>query len=201
MTRRTSDLWAIAVLAAAVLAVTLAFTFLGSVESTEPTFIDPVRVPIVSDADALVQEPRILRTRGEIDGQSVGFELQLLPGWTTNRHELGSSLPSISATWGPIALLRSGPESDGLLRVLEGRLMQSSSTRRFREVVVVQAMSFSGGPEAILSKPANFKLFLGQEGSKSYAELFLQIDLARGYVEISEKDLAYREAILRELSE
>ena len=58
----------------------------------------------------------------------------------------------------------------------------------------------AGNPTALDGAPTRIKLFFELQAEDRYAELFLNVDVREGSIQLSEKDFDYRRAVVQALA-
>ena len=99
--------------------------------------------------------------------------------------------------YGRGAIFSLGAESDAFARFLTG-LIGEGGEGRFVGRIETDVVLINSDPEAMLTSRCHSKFFLG-EPDDSEAQVFVNFDLPGGLVEFREKDLDYRDNLLREL--
>ena len=98
-----------------------------------------------------------------------------------------------------------GPTSSGanhvcaLLQILDQLYATKLQPTTIRPTTAFTAISLGGEPSDLTKGPTKIKLFFESDAEDRYAELFTNIDLANGVLQIHEKDPEYRSALIKAL--
>ena len=105
-----------------------------------------------------------------------------------------------SASTGVVTIRSVGPQSDALVQALD--TLYGSQVKPTTMVLAVRfaAITLGGDPTRLEAGEVAIKLFFESEDEDRYAELYLNIDLPRGRVELREKDEEYRAPVVRALA-
>lgn len=130
--------------------------------------------------------------RGLVEGLVVGFVLDLDPEWK------GEALPGTdrSIGWGSGTLQRWGEDSDRFVTLLARLYALPEPSKPMLQKIRVTVVDFRADPPDEWRK---FKLFFAPE-SEDGAEVFINIGHKSGTLQFNEKDVAYRQALLRALT-
>ena len=134
--------------------------------------------------------------QGKHHGQIVGFVVVLQSGWSEK-----DFLPEKPGHLGLVRIESVGKSSDHLIRAMDGIYEARLGVTTFRNAVAADAFALEGNPSELADGPVKLKLFFQSEKEDEYAEVYLNIDVAGGTVELREKDVEYRAPLLRSLSE
>lgn len=137
-----------------------------------------------------------IKVGGLHEGRTVGFEIRLEPSW--KRGILGKEV-QIPTNQGIISYWGVGPESDLFLQILDEIYRTNVVPKVMAAETAFNALSLKGDPGNLRGGPVKFKLFYEKAGPDKYAEIYTNIDLAQGKVEIPEKDEGYRQHIIKAL--
>ena len=97
-----------------------------------------------------------------------------------------------------IRLLSAGPESDRFLQVLAALYGVKNAKGKMKKEAVFTCAALQGDPAKVQTELIKWKLFHNGD-EKDYCELYLNVNIPRGEVEIREKDEEYRKAIIEML--
>jgi hypothetical protein len=129
----------------------------------------------------------------------VGFEVGLpLGGWDGKE-----VAPALSIEWGRIGLFSLGLSTDRLLRLLKVLFDLPNTERPAVREVSCEACLLGNDPAEIEPEEMHLKLFFNGESAErpeSYAELYLNFDLAQRRAYLMEKDAYYRAPLIAWLS-
>jgi hypothetical protein len=134
--------------------------------------------------------------RGIFSGQPIGFSIEVHPEWKD------SPLEDASATfyWGRATVKSIGPPSDNFISALARLYGLPIPSRPMLPAIETQAVGLAVDPRGIETTRVPMKLFFHSESTEeNYAEVFLNIDVSGGVVEFHEKDMEYRQPLLRAL--
>ena len=140
-------------------------------------------------------DERTLRVKGKHKGAVVGFEVRLGPDWKEGR--LGDV--NLTTYQGAVVISSVGRESDELARVIDGLYETKLTPRGLNAQTKFTAISLEGNPQRLKAGPVKLKLLFESDDESRYAEAFLNIDVARSRVQLNEKDVDYRKALVRAL--
>jgi len=91
-----------------------------------------------------------------------------------------------------------GPRGRSLLHLIAATYGKPVSSASVPKTIVMTAIAFEGNPANIQKEPLKFKVVHPSEkDSLEYFELFVNTDLANDRVQLSEKDIGYRPAVLK----
>ncbi|MEO8148235.1 MAG: hypothetical protein ABI723_11380 [Bacteroidia bacterium] len=91
-----------------------------------------------------------------------------------------------------------GQESDEFIKALADLYKQQTSKGFSKQVITATAFSLNEKASDLDKKGLyNFKLFFGEEDENLYSEIFLNINTAKGEIELPEKDDSYREPLIK----
>ncbi|MGH8029086.1 MAG: hypothetical protein ACREO3_04030 [Arenimonas sp.] len=147
-------------------------------------------------------ERRLFELRAECDGEVVGMDVDMLampePGFDAAMHVFRDHVYR-----GGVVLHSAGPPSDRLIAALARRYrlgafvgLAMAASVQLTMIVLQQSIAAGDGP-------VRMKLFGGDgagQAKADYFESFFNLDLAAGRAFWKEKDLDYREPMLRALS-
>ena len=140
---------------------------------------------------------QLLRIAGTYRGAPVALGVLLGPSWKKGR--LSADVPLVIYS-GTIELRSLGEQSDRLLAALDELYGTKQRAYKMSSRTEFAAMSLGGDPAHLRAAPVKLKLFFESDDESRYAELYLNIDMGTGTVELAEKDPDYRIAIVRALS-
>jgi len=128
--------------------------------------------------------------------EQVEFAVDLGPSW--DQGSIGNLDRTVYR--GEVTLRPSGAGSDRFLRVLGEFYGAAPVQRHMAAATRFAVMSLKGDPRHLEQGPIMLKLFFENDDPKRYAEVYLNIDVAQGRLELNEKDPDYRRPILEALS-
>lgn len=133
-----------------------------------------------------------LRARGKHRGAIVQFDVEL-EGWTG--HDSGP----IRVFAGYVTLKRIG-EDASLVVALDDVYGTKLAPKGMRPATKLNALALDGDPRALDAGGVRIKLFHEHKDESRYAELFLNVDVAKRIVELREKDAGYRAGLVKALA-
>ncbi len=134
-----------------------------------------------------------IRASGTHKGKKVGFEILLAPKWSE-----GMNTP-ITSRVGTVKYRAIGSDSDALVGVLDELYETKLSPKNMAKEIEFNAVTLEGHPRELANGPVKIKLFFEPESPDDYVELFTNIDLPARRVEVREKDMEYRPAVIKAL--
>ena len=140
---------------------------------------------------------QLLRVAGTYRGAPVALGVLLGPSWKEGR--LGADVPLVIYS-GTVEIRSLGEQSDRFLAALDELYGTKQRAQKMGAQTKFAAISLGGDPAHLKAAPVKLKLFFESDDESRYAELYLNIDIGTGTVELAEKDPDYRTAIVRALS-
>lgn len=150
----------------------------------------------VKEYNQLADGSQTIRAAGIHRGREVGFELVLGPTW--KKGQFGKGIP-LEMGQGMVSYRRVGPKSDVFLQILDELYRTQQNPRTMAADTSFTGVSLAGEPGNLTSGPVKIKLFYEQGCEDRYAELYTNIDLATGKLEVREKDEGYRSQVIQAL--
>jgi len=144
----------------------------------------------------LPNSAQLLRVAGTYRGAPVALGVLLGPAWKEGR--LGADVPLVIYS-GTVEFRSLGEQSDRLLAALDELYGTKQRAKKMGAQTEFAAISLGGDPVHLRAAPVKLKLFFESDDESRYAELYLNIDMGTGTVELAEKDPDYRLAIVRAL--
>lgn len=133
--------------------------------------------------------------RGVHHGLEVGFSIELSPAWEP--FEIDVLTPPYL---GQVTLIADRPHSDRLLSALDGLYGVNEHPCAMAERVSCTTFALDGYPPSLRRKRINLKLFVESEHDAALAEVFLNIDLRARRIELRERNIDYRRALVHALA-
>lgn len=150
--------------------------------------------------------------------QPVGFAFELGPSWGGNLGQgIGGALAralgpemggmfaeafeQLSLNQGSVSFHSLGPESDRFVAVLARMYEVEPPGTAMKPSVPFAAISMDGDPARPQAGPVLMKLFFERDDPDDSVEVYANVDLPAGSLELREKDSAYRESLVRALAE
>ena len=160
--------------------------------SEEDGFVD-VELPIHDvwrHADGTV----VVVARGKFENEILGIVVELLPDWVAQPRD------GFCPWWGAVRITSDGFHSDRLLTVLGNLYGIKDESKSMKRSLQVQAVGLNDDPTQVQSKRTHMKVFFQDGGEDEYAEIFVNVDIPAGILELHEKDIEYRASVLRSLA-
>jgi hypothetical protein len=136
--------------------------------------------------------------RGQHKGAAVGFEVAIGALW--DERVIGEEDDSLVLYWGRVQLLSAGAESDVLVQSLDELYETGLGAKRMRARSECLAVGLGNDPRRAASQRTCMKLFLHEDDSERYAEVYLNVDVPSDRIELHEKDPEYRRNVVRGLA-
>jgi hypothetical protein len=136
------------------------------------------------------------------NGEDVGVDIQLIKGIKAFFNENMESNPDYIYSDG-VKFLRSGTDSDKLLAAIAFLYKLEIPVDQMMEINSFTMISLHQEEFDIELERVNLKLFGNDsesDNANTYYECYFNVDLANGLVFWNEKDLGYREPLIRSLS-
>lgn len=130
---------------------------------------------------------------GDILGVDVGFQLSLGQWQASHDKELGVTL-----YFGEGTFLRWGKASDRFVSQL-AKAYGVESSFSAKDIVVTPVVCLDNNPVEASTKPLSLKLSFEDNARDVYCEVFVNVNLAKGVLEIKEKAKEYRLSLLNAL--
>lgn len=159
----------------------------------QPGFVD-LELPMTEFAQVTDGEHQ-LTAMVSVGGRLAGFSVRVGAKWHAQPSG-GYTLYS-----GTVALKAIGDASNAFVKFLAECYRMESAPPPMLPEIVVDAVGLDSDPRAIADRPVKMKLFFHPEVEDRYAEVFLNVDLAKRVVQVHEKDIGYRVNVLRALTE
>ena len=156
-----------------------------------------VTLPIISTScDA--HNGCVVETDGLYQGKPTGLTLNFAPGMRastfTDRVETTQVFPKKAG----ITLVVERSRGTSLVHLLADSYGTPAHHPDLPVTISLMAIPFEGDPANIKTQPLKFKaVHTGDQNAPEYFELFINTDLAKGQVQLSEKETDYRPAILK----
>ncbi len=132
--------------------------------------------------------------RASHEGETVGLEIEFSAEWQSRDT---SGIPCYA---GIVTYRSAGAESDRLLVLLDRLYETNLRPAHMVNSVSFAALTLGDDPKAMDSTVVHTKLFHEPDEENFYAEVYTNIDLPRGLVQIREKDNSYRRTLVLVLS-
>jgi hypothetical protein len=128
------------------------------------------------------------------EGELVGLRIELSPAW---RPQQMGDIPCFS---GIVTYRSSGELSDRFVSLLDRLYGVGLGPSRMADTVRFAALTLGDDPASIDTSAIHIKLFFEHDEEVRYAEVYTNIDLPRGVVQIREKDADYRRPLIQALA-
>lgn len=138
-----------------------------------------------------------LEAKGQYENQVVGFAFEILPEWLEKPLENNEAV----FYWGVVLLRSIGPPSNAFVSLLSRLYGKSVAPQPMITEIRTEAVGLNSDPRKTEKMPIHMKLFFHSDVEDRYAEVFLNVDIAKKLVQFHEKDLDYRENLLRALQD
>lgn len=139
-----------------------------------------------------------ITAQGNLQGEKVGFSIELLPTWNPQTVEGIDE----AFYWGEAFFKSTGSESAAFIKSLARLYGATLSDFSVPDKVYAQVVGLACNPEHILNAPCKMKFFFNPDGEEElYSEVFINIDLDAKQLEFNEKDNDYRAPLLRSLEQ
>jgi hypothetical protein len=150
----------------------------------------------IRSRETLPDGSQVLHAFGVHHGREVGITVVLGTQWKVG--SLGSDVPFVTYR-GTVTYRSLGAPSDALLQILDELYATKLQPTSIRPTTTFTAISLEGEPADLTKGPTKIKLFFESDTEDRYAELYTNIDLANGLLQIHEKDPEYRLALIKAL--
>jgi len=129
--------------------------------------------------------------------REVALAISLQPAWKAAELE-GLKL---LAYRGDLLVDSVGQRSDALVQAIDRLYATTFGSISMRHEVRFTGISLGGNPMALDAGLTKIKLFYEEGNADDYAELFLNVDVKQGTVQLNEKDPEYRNAVVHALAD
>ena len=169
-------------------------------EKDEHEFVDiDLLIESVEQTDGMFR----ITARETLEANCVGIVVTFGAEWDAQTMEDSEFI----AYWGHAELSSLGAQSDGLVHHL-ARLydLPLPEPKKMLAAIPVRVVGLHCDPSRMADMPVRTKAFFHSDAGDSpdfeqrYAELFVNVDLAQGVLQLHEKDPEYREPLLRALT-
>ena len=150
----------------------------------------------IRSRETLPDGSQVLHAYGVHHGREVGITIVLGTQWKAG--SLGPDVPLVTYR-GTVTYRSLGAPSDALLQILDQLYATKLQPTTIRPTTTFTAISLGGEPADLTKGPTKIKLFFESDAEDRYAELYTNIDLANGVLQIHEKDPEYRSALIKAL--
>lgn len=142
----------------------------------------------------------IYTVQGRYKNQVVGLRVEIKNGIEAGISETGEINP-IAVVANGVCISSLGQESDEFVKALS-KLYRLPSRKQFTSHPINLTVFSLNTINADLGKAElyKFKLFIEENSDSLYAEVYLNIDLTNNTLELAEKDMSYRENIIKAMT-
>ena len=147
----------------------------------------------IRSSERLSDGSQALNAYGVHHGREVGITVIIGPQWKKGSHGVADTYQ------GSVTYRSLGAPSEALLQVLDQLYATKLQPKAIRPTTTFTGISLEGEPANLAKGPAKIKLFFESETEDRYAELYTNIDLANGVLQIHEKAHDYRTPIIKAL--
>ena len=157
------------------------------------------------DIGLQITEKRILKDRiiftgkGLFECDTVGMKFETLREYNPGVLENGGFETKSGYTLESVKIYSIGLQSDNFVKALAKIYKLKCENRFSKKPLVASAFSLSTTHIDLTKSRGYFKskLFLEENSEDSYCEIFFNINLDKGIIELPEKDLDYRENLIK----
>jgi hypothetical protein len=141
-------------------------------------------------------------TQGLNNGQTLGltFDFKNIDPNRDFLQNLGKpNAGEVKATPGGVVLTSQGEPTANFVRTYAALAHRSLSGLTVPSTLNLNAINLEGDPQSIPEEAGKIKVFHADDDSDGpyYFEAFINADVPKGYIELSEKDPEYRDGLLR----
>lgn len=141
----------------------------------------------------------ILIAKGQYKSTVIGLKIKIKNG--LNPGLINGKLDQSGMTKNAGEFINIGLESDNFIKIVSGLYGVKSSGKFSKENILIDCFSLNSEVGYLDKGEFRFKLFLdSQDINGLYSELFLNIDLSAGLIQLNEKSPEYRERIIKILT-
>jgi hypothetical protein len=142
-----------------------------------------------------------IESRGVYEGRTVTVRILIASGMRENKSDELTGKGSLFAQKGGVSLQFDRGSGRDFVLLLSSIYKIPVRDPSPPSVLSMTAVPLDGDPQSIRSAPLRFKVFHHDDDpdASDYFELYVDPDLPRRIVNINEKDVGYREGILRAL--
>ena len=135
--------------------------------------------------------------RGRLQGQNVGFAIELLPKWKKSPIDKTEQF----LYWGNGRFIRTGEETDNFITVVSALYEFPPTASHSQNIVEAEVVGLANDPTLARSEPTRMKFFFNPSGDEdAYAEVFINIVPESNILQFHEKDPEYRKPLITSLS-
>jgi hypothetical protein len=135
--------------------------------------------------------------KGRLQGQNVGFAIELLPDWKKSPIEKSDQF----FYWGNGRFIRTGEDTDKFVAVVSALYELHPTATHSQKIVEAEVVGLANDPTLARLEPTRMKFFFNTSGGEdAYAEVFINIDPRSNKLQFHEKDPEYRKPLIKSLS-
>ena len=140
----------------------------------------------------------VVETDGLYKGSATGLTVIFAPGMRASTITDRMATTNIYLAPAGISFVVEGMRGRSMIRLLAAAYEHSAKSTSVPRTITTTAIAFDGNPANIQTQPLKFKIIYPvDKNSPDYFELFVNVDLPNGKVQLSEKDAGYRPALLK----
>jgi len=128
---------------------------------------------------------------GRMKGRDVRMGLTVMRAWKA------STARPIKFFSGSVSFFRVDAASDEFVRRLAALYKVEATAYRCTEDIFATAVMLGGSAASLETRPVQMKVFFEGPKGDDYAELYVNLDVKSGIVELNEKDADYRRSIIK----
>jgi len=138
--------------------------------------------------------------RGSLEKKQIGFIIEISKDWKQKRIEdLGEEA---YCYWGSGSFQSSGKDTDNFVSLLSSLYGNKNKKLKALERIDADVVGLLDNPALVESEPVKMKFFFNaDEDEEFYSEVFINVDLQKKTIEFHEKDMDYRQPLMRSLTE
>ena len=129
------------------------------------------------------------------EGERIGLAIELLTSWTPGT--IGEDIPSFS---GIVTYRSVGSLSNRFVSLLDQLYDSNIRPSAMNDSIAFAAITLGGNPHELDSESVQIKLFFEHDDEERCAEVYTNVDLPNGKIQIREKDEGYRVALIHALT-
>jgi hypothetical protein len=158
-------------------------------------FID-ITLPVISNS-CDTHGGCVVETAGIYQGRPTGLTVIFAPGMRQSIFTDRVETTNVFSARGGITFVVDGPRGTSLVHLFATSYGIPAHHLSLPVTVATTAIAFEGNPANIQSQPLRFKIeHPSDKNSQDYFELFVNTDLANNKVQLSEKEVDFRPAVL-----
>lgn len=138
--------------------------------------------------------------RGSLEKTQIGFIIEISKDWKkTKIEDLGEEAYFY---WGSGTFRSSGKDTDNFVSLLSSLYGNKRKKLKALQKIDADVVGLLDNPALVDTEPVKMKFFFNSDEDETfYSEVFINIDLSKKTIEFHEKDIDYRQALMRSLTE